>query len=401
MYIMRLIAPSVISKINIIPQHISGILCLFMTKPTLPMPFCSAQLEHLGMSKMVQLSKETASMSRTDCHLTPAPRDCHETSSLPLDHPSQAKSQKFRFHRKRDLKFHLVTLFLFTKSDFKTVVFPQSIFAIAVALSGAATSSGSHQTPEILAVLSRVPHMVAWIWIHLLVEDIANQRQAQSVAEDAANKPWRPLPSGRLSQDEALALLRASVPAVAAVSLLLGAFAPSAAFTTLVWLYNDLEGSSAGPVLRNVVNAAGLCCLGWGGHTVLASDLNEQISLSLDWRLKWIIVTAAVVATTVHAQDMPDVKGDLARQRRTFPLVYGETAARWSLAVLVVLWSVILPVFCNVQIPIVRWLPVGVGSCISVLTTLYQHESSDRLVWNLWCFWVAGLYLLPLFGQVP
>lgn len=351
------------------------------------------------MSKMDQLSKETASVSHTDCHLTPAPQDCHETSSLAFDHPSQAKSQEFRLHRKRDLKFHLVTLFLFTKSDFKTVIFPQSIFAIAVALTGAATSSGLHQSAEkILAVLSRVPHMVAWIWIHLLVEDIANQRQAQSVAEDTVNKPWRPLPSGRLSQSEALALLRAGVPAAAAVSLLVGAFTPSVAFTTLVWLYNDLEGSSAGPILRNVVNAAGLCCLGWGGHTVLETDLNEHIPLSLDWRLSWVLLTAAVVATTVHAQDMPDVNGDRARQRRTFPLVYGETAARWSLAVLVVLWSVILPVFCNVRNPFVRWLPVGVGSCISVLTTLYQHESSDRLVWNLWCFWVAGLYLLPLFS---
>lgn len=188
---------------------------------------------------------------------------------------------------------------------------------------------------------------------------------------------------------------------MAAVSFLFDAFTPSATFTTLVWLYNDLEGSSTGPILRNVVNAAGLCCLGWGAHTVLlAKDAGDPASLSQDWLPHWILVTAAVVATTVHAQDMPDMKGDRARQRKTFPWVYGERVARWSLAVLVVLWSVILPLFCNVQISVVRWLPLGVGSLISILTTLYRHESSDKLVWNLWCFWVAGLYLLPLFRQV-
>lgn len=346
--------------------------------------------------------KEKASIANAGCHSFAAVQDGRDTSSLPF-HPSfRAKSQNSSFQGKRNLSFHLHTLFLFTKSDFKTVIFPQSIFAIAVALSGAAVSPQSYSGAYVSAVVLRVPHMVIWIWIHLLVENLANQRQPQSVAEDAINKPWRPLPSGRLSQAEVLRLLQAGVPTVAAVSLLLDAFTPSATFTTLVWLYNDLEGSSTGPILRNVVNAAGLCCLGWGGHTVLLSrDTSDQSHLSQGWLLHWILVTAAVVATTVHAQDMPDMKGDRARQRKTLPLVYGEEVARWSLAVLVVLWSVIFPVFCNVQIPVVRWLPLGVGSFISVLTTLYQHEYSDKLVWNLWCFWVAGLYLLPLFKQVP
>lgn len=149
---------------------------------------------------------------------------------------------------------------------------------------------------------------------------------------------------------------------MAAVSFLFNAFTPSATFTTLVWLYNDLEGSSTGPILRNVVNAAGLCCLGWGVHTVLlAKEARDQASLSQDWLLHWIIVTVAVVATTVHAQDMPYMKGDRARKRKTLPLVYGTRVARWFLVVLAVLWSVIIPVSCNVQIPILRWLPLGVG----------------------------------------
>lgn len=355
-----------------------------------------------NIRNMYEVAKEQASIALAGCQSFPAVKDSQDISSLLSDPSLRTKSQEFSFQRKRSLSFHLYTLFLFTKSDFKTVIFPQSIFAIAIALSGAGVASNSNPGAYVSGILSRVPHMVVWIWIHLLVENLANQRQPQSVAEDAINKPWRPLPSGRLSQAEALRLLQVGVPTVAAVGLLFDAFTPSATFTTLVWLYNDLGGSSTGPILRDIVNAAGLCCLGWGGHTVLlAKEARGQASLSQDWLLYWILVTAAVVATTVHAQDMPDMKGDRARQRKTLPLVYGEGVARWSLAVLVLLWSVILPVFCNVQSPAVRWLPLGVGSFISVLTTLYQYESSDKLVWNLWCFWVAGLYLLPLFRQVP
>lgn len=354
----------------------------------------------LKTRNMDEVDKENVSSAFAGCSSLAEIQQALKTSGHPFVHSTQAPSQNISIHRKRNLNFHLYTLLLFTKSDFKTVVFPQSIFAVAVALSGVAASPEARTATHVWAVLSRVPHMAFWIWVHLLLEDLANQRQPQSISEDAINKPWRPLPSGRISQTESLMLLQAGVPALALASLALSAFTPSATFMTLVWLYNDLEGSSTGPILRNVVNAAGLCCLGWGGHTVLmGKDSGQQIHWSQDWRLYWMLTTAGAIATTVHAQDMPDMKGDRARQRKTFPLLYGERLARWTLAVLVLLWSVILPMSCNVQNPTVRFISLGVGSSISVLTTLYQHEPSDKLVWNLWCFWLAGLYLLPLFRQ--
>lgn len=354
----------------------------------------------LNMRKMDEVYKEKVSPVFAGCSSLAEIRQALEISGPPFIHSTQTPSQNFSIHKKRSLKFHLYTLVLFTKSDFKTVVFPQSIFAVAVALSGVAASPEARSATDVWAVLSRVPYMVFWIWVHLLLEDLANQRQPQSISEDAVNKPWRPLPSGRTSPTESLTLLQAGVPILALTSLALGSFTPSVAFMTLVWLYNDLEGSSTGPILRNVVNAAGLCCLGWGGHTVLmGEDSGKHITWSQDWRLYWMLMTAAAIATTVHAQDMPDMKGDRARSRKTFPLLYGERLARWSLAVLVILWSVILPVSCNAQNLTARLLSLGVGSSISVLTILYQHEASDKLVWNLWCFWLGGLYLLPIFRQ--
>ncbi|KAI3391513.1 hypothetical protein diail_7192 [Diaporthe ilicicola] len=324
-------------------------------------------------------------------------QDSHAKPNLPSDLTPSAPYEEVSGHGQRSLGFHLFTLFLFTKSDFKTVIFPQSIFAIATALSGDAASPQAHLGSDVGAIVLRIPQMVIWLWIHLLVLDVANQRQPESIAEDTINKPWRPLPSGRLSQSEALRLLRVAVPAAAVIGVFLGAFTPSAAFTTLAWLYNDLEGSSAGPILRNVINAAGLCCLGWGGHDVLTGNVGDNAGWFQNWFLNWTLVTAAMIATTVHAQDLPDMKGDQARDRKTLPLVYGERVARWSLAVFIVLWSVILPGFCHVGIPAVWWLLFGLGTLISALTTLCWRETSDKLVWNLWCVWATGVYLLPLF----
>ena len=46
--------------------------------------------------------------------------------------------------------------------------------------------------------------MVFWLWIQLVMFDLANQTQDQK--EDQVNKKWRPIPSGRLSHRTAVIL---------------------------------------------------------------------------------------------------------------------------------------------------------------------------------------------------
>ena len=46
----------------------------------------------------------------------------------------------------------------------------------------------------------------------------------------------------------------------------------------------------------------------------------------------WIALTALVTASTIHAQDFPDVEGDKERGRKTMPLVYGDFWSRATLA---------------------------------------------------------------------
>ncbi|KAH8589960.1 UbiA prenyltransferase [Bisporella sp. PMI_857] len=300
--------------------------------------------------------------------------------------------------KERTIWFHIYTLFLFTKSDFKTVIMPQSIFALSVVLSQVNTLSIATHQFGLFEAATRLPFALAWIWLHLLVENISNQRLESSIIEDAANKPWRPIPAGRISSAEAQGLLRIIMPLAIVLSVLLDSFTASVTLMAMIWLYNDLDGSSSGPIQRNAINAAGLACFGWGGIAIL-SEASPETAQNIP--RTWLALTAAIITTTVHAQDMPDMEGDGARDRKTVPLLYGEQWARYSLAAFVLFWSVGCLLFNNVPLTTLNMghAPLVVGAVMALLTTKYWNQSSDELVWKLWCIWISLIYVMPLFRR--
>lgn len=280
---------------------------------------------------------------------------------------------------------HLATLFLFTKSDLKTVIAPQSVFAISIVLCTTA------QQYDVKLLMERIPLMIGWIWFHLLIENISNQRMPQSILEDKGNKPWRPVASGRITPESAATLLRILIPSALLLSTSLGSITPSATLLVMIWLYNDLQCDSVGIVHRNILNAAGLACFGWGALSVLVGGVFERADLLLQWTL----MTAAAVATTVHVQDLPDVVGDRTRGRQTMPLVYGENLARWSAAVLIPAWSYACLLFWQPSMTISAGL-LAFSGMISLLTVVRRDQYASALAWKLWCVWVSCLYLLPM-----
>lgn len=240
--------------------------------------------------------------------------------------------------------------------------------------------------------------MVFWLWINLLIEDISNQRLPDAIAEDTINKPWRPIPSGRLSGEEAQEILRTLIPVSLCISVVLQSFEPSVTFMTLVWLYNDLGCGDTGPVQRNILNAVAFACFGWGAITTLLGSRDVGSNTVL---ICWIAVTAAIVMTTIHAQDFPDVVGDKVRGRKTIPLLLSEAWARGSLAGLILFWSIVCLRFWNVKSTLAWMAVLGIGVTISLKTTLDRTRSSDKLVWKLWCYWITSVYLLPLLSTGP
>lgn len=270
-----------------------------------------------------------------------------------------------------------------------------------------ASSQAARTTIPFQQLALRLPFVLLWIWLHLLVENISNQRLPGSVVEDGINKPWRPIPSGRLTPSEAESLLRVCVLLAMTTSIFLQAFEASTTLMAFIWLYNDLGGDGVGPLQRNAINAAGLGCFGWGGVSVLSGQGSGNGHLGGCFKPvlrpclgMWLSLLSIVITTTVHAQDFPDVGGDRARSRGTMPLLYGETCSRWALAVSVVAWSFVCPAIWHVSSHWLWLASVTLGFVMSSLTILRRGAGSDMIVWKLWCLWISVLYLLPLFGEV-
>ena len=158
----------------------------------------------------------------------------------------------------------------------------------------------------------------------------------------------------------------------------------------LIWIYNDLGGADENWLIRNALNAGGLMCFGLGAMTIAADP--KQYDLTNKAYI-WAAMIGSVVLTTVHSQDLPDMDGDSARGRKTIPLIYGESVARYSVAVGIVFWSVACPLYLGIQIQ--GYMPTAcIGGCIVFRTLRCRSLSSDRSNWKLWCVWVTSLSAL-------
>lgn len=181
-------------------------------------------------------------------------------------------------------------LFQFTVSDFKTIWGPTTVLGLVSAISLAPEDVESTQ------ILVRAPLVIFWVYINLLAIDILNQRSTESVAEDAVNKPWRPLPSGLLSQREATNLMLATyVLAVGLSKFVLGGFLPCLSLIFFGCWYNVFGGANRSCIERNALNAIGYISFGIG-----ATEVALGTAQSLDARSReWFVLLGIVIFSTV------------------------------------------------------------------------------------------------------
>lgn len=285
----------------------------------------------------------------------------------------------------------LYTIFLILKSDIKTVLIPQTLFAIASLF-----TAGFEQPCQMLLerqVIVKLVKAIIWILALLLIEDIANQRLPGSILEDSNNKPWRPFASKRLSHQHGQRMLLILVPGALVIGAAFGNYAETSTLLALIWMYNDLEGANSSMWWRAAVNTGGLTCFSAGVTAITAGPLNYA---KLEGAVLWLLLTGVVIFTTGHAQDLPDMVGDSARNRQTIPLLYGQFVARVTLAIGCLLWSIICTLFWESSF--LGSVPtLGLGVLIAYLTLTDRTQRSDEAVWKLYCFWLGTIYLLPLF----
>lgn len=302
--------------------------------------------------------------------------------SFPTNFPTQATDIFSNFPD------YLYTIHLVTLNDLKSIVVPETTFGIISALSGPLLTT--NPSPSLEVVLSRIPHVTLWTYLNLLIFDLANQRLPASVLEDSINKPWRALPSHRLSLQQARQLLLLSIPCVFAATCILGGLEETVMMMVLTWMYNDLHGADEHYLVRNIINAAGFMCYSLGATKVAVGSYALDDSM-----YQWVSIVGAMVFSTLQMQDMSDQEGDAQRGRGTLPLVWGDGFARWSIAVPVLYWSLVCPAFWQMEI----WgfvLPLAVGGLLAGRLLLLRTVKQDKVTWKIWCFWTMTLYALPL-----
>ena len=209
--------------------------------------------------------------------------------------------------RRHQSPFHMIlynvhTIWLVTRNDLKSIVFPETAFGICSALSGPMITSNN--SPDVDSILKRIPLVLLWTWINVLIFDLANQRLPNSIIEDSINKPWRPIPSGRLSPCEARRLLLAVVPVATLVTFYTGGMEETIFMNTLEYMYNDLGGADENFVVRNLINAAGFICYSAGATRVACGHGQHSLNQKA---YHWLAIIGAIIFSTLQMQDMVSV----------------------------------------------------------------------------------------------
>jgi 4-hydroxybenzoate polyprenyltransferase len=306
--------------------------------------------------------------------------------------------------------FHAYSIWLFTFSDLKTIVLPSTVFGLVngtvVSLEYASTASSTVHLPPTRHILSKTPLVILWVWINLLPFAIDNQRQPGSTLEDSLNKPWRAMPSQRLSPQTAKRLMLVLYAIAILVSFPLGNLSQCLTVLGLGYWYNNLGGADVSFFIRNLINGCGFICFSSGAMQVAIGGWNHTTEALKDGAPSaiylqgcWFAVIAGIVLTTVQTQDMYDQRGDGARNRKTVPLVIGDGPARWSIALPMLVWCWAVPwLWASSMLGYLA--PVSLGLIVAIRTLRVRTEKGDKVTFRIWNLWMVSVYLLPLIKAV-
>lgn len=310
--------------------------------------------------------------------------------------------------------FHL--LWLITQDDFATFVLPNTAFGTFGALSGSLLtvppsssssdmSGGTVSTADhgrlrlrLPLLLLRLPATIFFNWSNLLIFDLANQRQPDSVREDALNKPWRPVPRGLLTSTQMRQAMLLAIPLVLAANhFWLHVGVETALLFVLTWLYNDLRGGDESWVLRNAIIAAAFGVYNLGSLKVAGGVGGSRETQMTPLGTAWVVVVSGVILATMQVQDLKDVAGDRSRGRLSAPLVLGDRLARWTIALPVLFWSVVCALIWGPRLWGLPTVALGILVAYRCVTPPPSGQGTmrDRRTWQLWAFWTATLYALP------
>ena len=134
---------------------------------------------------------------------------------------------------------------------------------------GAAPLSPTHRASHAIQCL-------LWLWLHVLQFNLSNQ--IRDPEEDRRNKPWRPLPAGRMTLANVFILKYITTVACLLVSYSYSTsvFMFSACFSVIVLIYHEMHGDQHW-LSRNLFNSLGFCCFATGSTLVAGMALSMLV----------------------------------------------------------------------------------------------------------------------------
>ncbi|KAJ6546377.1 UbiA prenyltransferase family [Mycena sp. CBHHK59/15] len=270
------------------------------------------------------------------------------------------------------LRYFFWTLFLFTYTDFKTIIFPVTVFACTAA---------PYQS------FGRLFYAIFWTWLNLLQVDVSNQYK--SIAEDAKNRPWRPLPDGRISQKSAALMRWILAPLCMLSGLPFGSGVVLCSITlTVILIAHDEIGFATNWVGKNLINAIGYASFEFGATKIM------NITPRLDHiALQSLVCSALLIFTTIHTQDFSDIEGDRANGRVTLP-IYAPKVSRIYTFLALGVWSVGLGRVWDLG-PSSQILLCGLGLVIGWRFYSFRTASDDTKTYIAYNVWLLLIHLLP------
>ncbi|KAF9700595.1 hypothetical protein EKO04_001786 [Ascochyta lentis] len=296
-----------------------------------------------------------------------------------------------------DVCFYARTLLLFTGDQILDTVIPGTAFGLLAALSGPTLDLPAQ---SFTSIAQRIPQVSFWLWLVILQFCVQNQRSEDSVQEDSVNKPWRPIPSGRMTSEKAEVLLKATHVAACALSYKLNVLPIFLVYICLITAYNDYGGGNKSGIIRNLFCGAGFSCYFSGA---LSIAVGSDVSLSsAAW--KWTAIIAfGILSTTIQTQEFRDEAGDKARGRRTLVTELGRKVALWTVFITVAFWSLYTPLGFFGGGWKTAVLPVLFGGfLLATAIKAYRNGNSklDRKLYKIWCLWMFGFCPLPLLAHI-
>ncbi|KAF5559821.1 transcription activator amyR [Fusarium napiforme] len=303
-------------------------------------------------------------------------------------HQSAYNAETERPNRMKKLAYHFVTLCLFTKSDMPTSTGINTTFAIAGILAGPGTISNADIEWKDMGKGILVALYFTW---HLtLCFNLGNQRQPQSVIEDGVNKPWRPIPAGRISPELTHKWQLVSIVTLLALCYTtLGAWQETAFYLFCTWLYNERAWGDKSWWQRALMNACGITTNRVATLRVAVTAIQANSHENFEFTHKglgWFLMCASLVFTTIQVQDLRDQEGDKLIDRQTFPLILGDAPTRWITAVAVMIWSLVCPLYWGLEF-VGCAVPILTGAIVSAHMLICRSRERDQTSFRLVAAW--------------